>query len=237
VPVTLITGGASGIGAASARALLDAGHQVAITGRDPDRLAAFADQAGQTDRLLTVAGDSTVDKDVTAAVAATLDRFGALTNVVANAGFSTHDSLADGDPDGWRDMVLVNVLAPALLVRAALPALSTTAGSGLTARIVFIGSVAGIKNTPGNVYSVTKWATTGLAENTRLMVTAQGIGVTLVAPGRVDTPFWDARRSNGRLEGPVLTAEDVARTVVWCLSQPAGVDVNTVVVRPVGQVN
>lgn len=154
--------------------------------------------------------------------------FGRLDHIVANAGFSTHDTLADGDPDEWRSMLLTNVLGPALLIKAALPALRESQG-----RIVVVGSVAGIKNSPGNMYSVTKWAVTALAENARMLVTRHGIGVSLIAPGRVDTPFWDGR--GGRPEGPALSAERVAECVAWVLAQPAGTDINEVVVRPVGQ--
>jgi NADP-dependent 3-hydroxy acid dehydrogenase YdfG len=164
-PVALVTGGASGIGAATARRLLDQAHRVAITGRDPDR---------------------------------------------------------------WRDMVLTNVLGPALLIKAALPALQQTRG-----RIVLLGSVAGFVHTPGNIYGVAKWAVTGLAENTRRLVTGDGIGVTLIAPGRVATPFWDA--TGGPPAGGLLTADQVADAIVWAISQPSGVDVNTVIVRPIGQ--
>jgi NADP-dependent 3-hydroxy acid dehydrogenase YdfG len=230
MPVTLITGAASGIGAATVAALRAAGHRVAVTGRDADRLAALP----PGDDLLTVTADPAAPSDVDEAVAATVRRFGRLDNVIANAGYSTHDTLADGDPAQWREMLLVNVLGPMVLIRAALPALSAAVADDNTPRIVLVGSVAGIKHTPGNVYSVTKWAVTGLAENARLLVTGQGIGVTLIAPGRVDTPFWDSR-DGGRPPGPALTAEDIAGSIAWTLAQPAGVDMNTVVVRPVGQ--
>ncbi len=236
MPVTLITGGSTGIGAATARALLDAGHQVAVTARHADALADFAAAVNAGDTLLTLPGDASVDADVEGWVAQTVERFGQLDNVVANAGYSTHDSLADGDPRRWREMVLVNVLGPMLLVHAALPALEAATRDGRTPRIVYLGSVAGVKNTPGNIYSVTKWAAHALAENTRLMVTAQGIGVTLIAPGRVDTPFWDARGGIEAVGGPAITADDIARAVAWTLAQPATVDVNSVVVRPLGQV-
>jgi NADP-dependent 3-hydroxy acid dehydrogenase YdfG len=125
-------------------------------------------------------------------------------------------------------MVLTNVLGPALLIKAALPALKQARG-----RIVLIGSVAGFVHTPGNIYGVTKWAVTGLAENTRRMVTGDGIGVTLIAPGRVETPFWDA--GGGPPEGGLLSADQIADSIVWAISRPSGVDVNTVIVRPIGQ--
>lgn len=229
-PVALITGGGSGIGAAVARQLLDAGYRVTVTGRGEQRLRDFANGLGNPDDLLTVAGSASTFEDIQDAVDRTLKAYGRLDTVVANAGFATHDSVADGDPSGWTEMVLTNVLGPALLIRASVDALKETGG-----RIVLIGSVAGFVNTPGNLYGATKWAVTGLAENTRRQVTEFGIGVTLVAPGRVETPFWD---SYGSLPpGHLLTADQIADSVVWAIRQPAGVDVNTVVIRPLGQPN
>ncbi|MCX5209024.1 SDR family oxidoreductase [Kitasatospora sp. NBC_00240] len=227
-PVTLITGGGSGIGAATARQLLDLGHRVTVTGRDQGRLERFAEELGRPASLLALTGDAADHDAVEAAVEATVKEFGRLDAVVANAGVATHDTLADGDPAGWREMVLTNVLGPALLIRAALPALLASRG-----RIVLVGSVAGFVHTPGNIYGATKWAVTGLAENTRRMVTADGVGVTLIAPGRVETPFWDG--TGGLPEGLLLTADQIAGSIVWALGQPAGVDVNNVIIRPIGQ--
>ncbi|GAA3574002.1 MULTISPECIES: SDR family oxidoreductase [Streptomyces] len=229
-PVALITGGGSGIGAAVARQLLDAGHRVTVTGRGEARLRAFAAELGEPEGLLTVVGNAAEYADVQAAVEATLKAFGRLDTVVANAGFATHDSVAEGDPAGWTEMVLTNVLGPALLIRASIDALKETRG-----RIVLVGSVAGFVPGPGNIYGATKWAVTGLAENTRRQVTDWGVGVTHIAPGRVETPFWD---SYGSLPpGHLLTADQIADSVVWAIRQPDGVDVNTVVVRPLGQPN
>lgn len=227
-PVALITGGSTGIGAAAARRLLALGHRVAVTGRDRGRLDAFAHELGSPKELLVLPGDASDHEAVEAAVASVLAEFGRLDTVVANAGFATHDTLADGDPAGWREMVLTNVLGPALLIRASLGALKETGG-----RIVLIGSVAGFQNTPGNIYGATKWAVTGLAENARRMVTADGVGVTLIAPGRVETPFWDGM--GGLPEGRLLSADELAASLVWAITQPTGVDVNTVIVRPLGQ--
>jgi NADP-dependent 3-hydroxy acid dehydrogenase YdfG len=90
------------------------------------------------------------------------------------------------------------------------------------------------------MYSVSKWAVTALAENTRMMVVEDGVGVTLVAPGRVDSPFWAHRRSDvrdGAPAAPMLSPEGVADVIVWALAQPNGVDVNCIVVRPKGQIS
>jgi NADP-dependent 3-hydroxy acid dehydrogenase YdfG len=227
-PVALITGGSNGIGAAAARRLLDRGYRVTVTGRDPGRLDRFAESVNRPEDLLTVPGDAADHDAVRQAVDATVERFGRLDTAVANAGFASHDDLAGGDPARWRDMVLTNVLGPALLIRAALPALTATRG-----RIVLLGSVAGFIPSAGNIYGVTKWAVTALAENTRRMVTADGVGVTLVAPGRVATDFWDGHQP----PGPALTADQIADAIVWAVDQPVGVDVNTVVLRPTGQPN
>ncbi|MEU0678718.1 SDR family oxidoreductase [Streptomyces albogriseolus] len=228
--VTLVTGGGTGIGAAVARRLLEAGEAVAVTGRREERLHAFAKELGEPERLLTIPGNAADYADVSGAVDAALTRFGRLDAVVANAGFATHDTVTDGDPARWTDMVLTNVLGPALLIRASVDALRRSRG-----RIVLVGSVAGFVPTPGNLYGATKYAVTGLAENTRRQVTEWGVGVTLIAPGRVETPFWDGRDVTSL--GHMLTAEQIAGSVVWALGQPEGVDVNTVVVRPVGQPN
>lgn len=225
--VTLITGGASGIGAATARALLARGQRVTVAGRSPQRLAAFAADVDAPANLLTSTGDTADFDAVSAAVDATVRRFGRLDAVVACAAFATIGNLEHGDPDQWREMVLTNVLGPAVLIKAALPALRASKG-----RIVLVGSTVGLVHSRGNLYGATKWAVTGLAENVRQQVTDDGIGVTLIAPGRVDTPFWDVH--GGVPEGHNLTAAQVADAVVWTLTQPAGVDVNTVVLRPIG---
>jgi NADP-dependent 3-hydroxy acid dehydrogenase YdfG len=227
-PVTLITGGGSGIGAATARRLLARGHRVSVTGRGKDRLRRFAEDVGEPANLLVLVGDAGDWNAVESAVETTVGHFGRLDTVVANAGYATFDTVTDGDPTGWRDMVLTNVLGPALLIRAALPALKETLG-----RIVLVGSVAGVVHTPGNLYGATKWAVTGLAENTRRMVSADGVGVTLINPGATETNFFDA--DGGLPDRAMLTADQVADAIVWAIGQPAGVDVNTVTIRPVGQ--
>ncbi|MEU5124489.1 SDR family oxidoreductase, partial [Streptomyces asoensis] len=210
-PVALITGGGSGIGAAVARQLLEAGYRVTVTGRGEERLRAFAADLGDPEDLLTVTGNAADYASVESAVGRTLDAFGRLDTVVANAGTATHDSVAEGDPAGWTDMVLTNVLGPALLIRASVDALRQTRG-----RIVLVGSVAGFVPTPGNIYGATKWAVTGLAENTRRQVTEWGVGVTLVAPGRVETPFWDGYGSLP--PGHLLTADQIADSVAMTSS-------------------
>ncbi|MFC8672666.1 SDR family oxidoreductase [Streptomyces griseorubiginosus] len=222
----LITGGTSGIGAHTARLLLDRGHRVAVTGRDEGKLKAFLDEAGQPDRLLGLVADAADWQATEAAVTRTVEHFGALDAAVANAGFMSGDSIGAGDPTSWAPMVLTNVLGPALLAHATLPHLEATGG-----RLVLIGSVAGLKNSPANLYSATKWATTGLAENLRLHATTRGIGVTLVNPGMIDTPFWQG----AGVPPFALPPQPIAEAICFALDQPTGVDLNTLTVRPMGQ--
>lgn len=227
--VTLITGGSTGIGAATARALLKQGHRVAVTGRDAGKLAAFAESASAGERLLTVVGDASDEDDVAATVLRVTEAWGRLDNVIANAGFSLPGNLESHEPADMRAMVLTNVLGPALLVRETLAHLRESKG-----RIVIIGSIAGLRNTPGNLYSVTKWAAHALAENVRLLVGKDGVGVTVVAPGVVDTPFWEKRGGTPEA-APAMTPEQIADIVVFAVNQPAGVDINQISLRPTGQ--
>ncbi|MFE3688195.1 SDR family oxidoreductase [Streptomyces sp. NPDC059095] len=230
-PVTLITGGSTGIGAATALQLLKAGHRVTITARDADRLAEFRARAGADDsQLMTLPGDTSDAEHVQAAVRLTVQSWGRLDNVIANAGFSLPGTLADHHPEAMRAMILTNVLGPALVTQAALPHLKDSQG-----RLVLVGSVAGVKNSPGNLYSVTKWAVHALAENTRMMVTGDQVGVTLIAPGMVDTPFWDNR--GGKPQHPTMTADQIADSILFALNQPAGMDINHIQMRPLGQAN
>lgn len=229
----LITGGTSGIGAETARLLLDRGHSVAVTGRDAARLDGFVRSAGHSDRLLGIVADAADWAQTADAVTRTVERFGALDVAVANAGYASADYHAgggsalaeEGNPELWAPMVLTNVLGPALLARAAMPHLERAGG-----RMVFIGSVAGLKNSPGNLYSATKWAVVGLAENVRMHATGRGVGVTIVNPGMIDTPFW------GGASAPfAMSPRPVAEAIRFAIEQPTGVDVNTVTVRPIGQ--
>ncbi|MFI6215312.1 SDR family oxidoreductase [Nocardia brasiliensis] len=236
-PVTaktvLITGGTSGIGAATARLLLARGHRIAVTGRDPGRLEAFLGEVGCADRVLGLVADAADWNATNTVVTSTVERFGSLYAAIANAGGASADHFRTdgagvvdgGDPELWAPMVLANVLGPALLAKAALPHLERSRG-----RLVLIGSVAGTKNSPGNLYSATKWAVAGFAENLRLHATTRGIGVTVVHPGMIDTAFW-----HGQAPAIAMSPDSVAEAICFALDQPVGVDLNTVTIRPIGQ--
>ena len=223
----IITGASTGLGLATAHHLADLGLTVTVTGRSASSLDASVEELSRAGAdVLGVVADASDWDDTCRVVAAHLERFGRLDVVVANAGFTAAGDFRDGDPDQWRSMVLTNVLGPALLVKAALPHLTAPGG-----QIVLVGSVAGRVIRPGSLYGVTKHAVTAMAANLRAQVTDDGVRVAVVEPGIVDTPFW------GPAGAPAvaLGAEAVAATVAWIVQQPDGVDVNEVMVRPVGQ--
>jgi NADP-dependent 3-hydroxy acid dehydrogenase YdfG len=222
--VFLITGASSGIGAATARRAAEAGYRLVLAARSKDKLDALAAELGGDERALAVAADVTRWEDNESLVAAAVDAYGRLDVAFANAGFGAKRGWLEETPEHWREMVLTNVLGAAYTVRAALPQLRETRG-----HVLLTGSVAGRVALPGSLYSCTKWAVTAMAEAVRSELGDSGVRTTLVEPGAVETPFFD-NPGEGRLE-----ADDVARAVLYAVSQPAHVDVNDVLIRPVSQ--
>lgn len=227
-PVFLITGASAGIGAATARHAVDAGYRVVLAARRADRLAALAEELGGSRHALAVPCDVTDWAQVSAMIERVRAEFGRVDVAFANAGVSVGGTFLGGqaDPDDWREMVLANVYGPAITARAALPALVETRG-----HLLFTGSGAGRGVRPGNLYSATKWALTGMAQNIRAECVGTGVRVTIVQPGQVAT---DMQLGN-RTDAPMLSADDVARAVMYAVAQPPAVDVNEIVLRPTGQ--
>ncbi len=223
--VLLITGASTGIGAATARQAAEAGWRVVLAARSEDKLAALADELGGDDTAAAVRCDVTSWEDQQAAVAAATERFGRLDAFFANAGFGAARGFLEETPEHWKAMVDTNVYGCALSIRAALGHFRDR-GAG---HMVLTGSVAGRRALPGSLYSATKWAVTAMGESLRAEVADTPIRVTLIEPGMVDTPFFDNRPQNA------LQADDIARSVLFALSQPAHVDVNEVLIRPVNQ--
>ncbi len=228
-PVFLITGASRGIGAATARLAAEAGYRLVLVARDEDRLADLATQLGGPGRAWPVSCDVTDWAQLSGLVTRVQDTWGRLDVVFANAGSSVVTSFLGtrgAPPEQWRDMVLANVYGPAITARAALPALVASGG-----HLVLTGSAAGRGVRPGNLYSATKWAVTGLAQSIRAECVGTGVRVTLIQPGLVDTGGIPPERS----QDPKLDPADIAGAVLYAVGQPATVDVNEILIRPVGQ--
>ena len=227
-PVLLITGASSGIGAQMARRASEAGYRLVLGARREQPLRDLADELGGSERAIAVSADVTEWADAERLAAAAADAFGRLDAVAANAGFGATRGFLEETPDHWRSMVLTNVLGVAYTIRATLPTL-LEADAG---HFLITGSVAGRRALPGSLYSATKWAVTAIAESLRQelrqMHENTSVRVTLLAPGMVDTDFFENRPGTDR----ALEDDDVARAALWALAQPPGMDVNEILIRP-----
>lgn len=220
--VLFITGASSGIGAETARQAAEAGWRVALFARSGDKLAALAQEIG--DAALPLRGDVTDRAALEGAVAEAVGHFGRLDAVFANAGTGLDTpGIEDGDPDEWQNLIDINVMGVLLTMKAALPELKKTGG-----HLLLTGSVAGRVHIPGSVYSASKWFVHGLAGNMAPAMREWGGRCTVIAPGMVDTPFFEQPKPDK------LQALDVARAVVYALEQPAHANVQEVVLTPTG---
>jgi NADP-dependent 3-hydroxy acid dehydrogenase YdfG len=228
-PVLLITGAGSGIGAATARAAANS-HRLVLAGRRIEPLQELATELGGDERALAVSCDVAEWDQVEAIRDAALERFGRIDAVFANAGFGAQRGFLEESPEQWRSMILTNVYGIALTIRATLPHLLER-GDG---HYLITSSVAGRRVLAGSLYSATKWAATAIGEalrqELRQMHENDGIRVTLIEPGMVDTAFFDAGTPDWALDD-----EDIARAVIYALEQPPGVDVNEILIRPARQ--
>jgi NADP-dependent 3-hydroxy acid dehydrogenase YdfG len=223
-PVIVITGASSGIGAATARRASADGWRVVLGARSLDRLEELASLLGGGERALAVRCDVTRWEDQQRLVAEALGAFGRIDAAFVNAGFGGPRGFLAGTVEQWREMILTNVYGAALTIRATLPALRESRG-----HLLLTSSVAGRRVLPGSLYSVTKHAVTAMAEAARQDVDGTGIRVTSIEPGMTDTPFFDQRPTDALLD------DDIARAVMYALSQPPHVDVNEILVRPTAQ--
>jgi NADP-dependent 3-hydroxy acid dehydrogenase YdfG len=127
-------------------------------------------------------------------------------------------------PEHWREMVLTNVYGAALTLRATIPALTESRG-----HLLLTSSVAGRRVLPGSLYSCTKHAVTAMGEAVRQDLHGTGVRVTVIEPGMTDTPFFEQRPKDA------LEEDDIARAVMYAVSQPPHVNVNEILVRPTAQ--
>lgn len=215
-----ITGASTGIGAETARAAVAAGWSVGLFARSTGAIETLAAELG--DAALALPGDATSRDDQAAAVAKMVDHFGPLTAAFANAGRGTSQAGAQaGDPDDWRGMVDLNIMGMLYTAHVTLPHLQASTGQFLVT-----GSAAGRRHLPGSVYGATKWFVHGWAGNLAEEMREWGGRCTLIAPGMVDTPFFDEAKPTK------LQAEDVARAVVFALDADPRATVREVFVMP-----
>ncbi|MEM8592796.1 MAG: SDR family oxidoreductase [Pseudomonadota bacterium] len=215
-----ITGASSGIGAATARACASAGWNVGLMARSEAKLAALADEIGSG--ALVYAGDASELAAQEAAIAATVEKFGALDAAFANAGMGLNTAGTEaGDPEEWQRLVDINILGLLWTAKAALPHLKETKG-----HMLMTGSAAGRRHIPGSVYGASKWFVHGYGGNLAEEMRRWGGRCTVIAPGMVDTPFFSSAKPDK------LQAEDIAAAVMHALNADPRATVQEIYLMP-----
>jgi len=228
----LVTGASSGIGAATARSLAEAGFEVAVAARRLERCEELAREIGGTALRLDVTDDESVG-----ALAAELPE---LSVVVHSAGGALGlDPVAEAEDSDWAAMYETNVLGVMRVTRTLLPALERS-GDGF---VVIVGSIAGVEVYPGGGgYTAAKHAVHAVARTLRLELLGRPIRVSEIAPGLVETEFAEVRFRGDReraaevYEGMTpLGAEDVADAIAYVVTRPQHVDVDYLALKPTAQ--
>ena len=238
-PVAVVTGASSGIGAATAAQLADAGYHVILAARRADRLeqaVAHAREHGGS------AQAEILDVTDTAAVATFARSLGRCDVLVNNAGGAIGmEDVGDADPADWRTMYEVNVMGSLNLTKALLPHLIAS-GDGT---VVMLTSTAGfITYEGGGGYAAAKHAQHAMAATLRLELCGQPVRVIEIAPGMVRTDEFalnrfrgDAGKAAAVYQGvrEPLTADDIGEAITWAVTRPGHFNVDLMVLRPRAQ--
>lgn len=219
----VVTGASSGIGAAVAEHLADAGANVILAARRKDKLAAVA--AKINGNVLSVTCDMTNKSDVDELAKQAIDEFGQIDIYVNNAGAVLGSRVQDGQTENWDQMIDTNIKGVLYGINSALPGMLERASG----HIVNVASVSGLEvNKVSAVYSATKFAVRALSMSLEKELARTGVRVTNISPGQVDTAI-DSKPSDRK----PLDASDIANAVVYAVAQPDYVNVNEITVRPV----
>ncbi len=239
--VAIVTGASSGIGKATADALVRRGVHVALAARRHDRLRAFVEEhAGEGfGELLAIECDVSQPRDVERMVRQTLERWNRLDILVANAGSGYRKPIVESDIERWRTMIDTNVYGLLLTLKYGVPPLLERKRG----HVIVMSSIAGrVVTAGGGAYCGTKFAATAIADALRMETAKQGVRVTTIEPGVVISEFQAVADytpdivENMIKDSTPLVPQDIARAIVFALEQPAHFAVHEMVVRPTGQV-
>jgi short-subunit dehydrogenase len=209
--VALVTGGSSGIGAATARALAAAGSRPLVAGRDAGRLSDVARQTGGA----ALAADLATADGPAALAAAALEAagLGGLDLLISNAGRGWAGPIGEMPEGRDRELIELNLTAPVQLARLLVPAMAAR-GRG---HVVFVSSIAGATAVRGEaVYSAAKAGLACFAESLAHELAGTGVGISVIVPGVIDTPFFERRgRPYDRVATAITAAVTADRRVVY----------------------
>ncbi|MBI6629938.1 SDR family oxidoreductase [Pontibaca salina] len=215
-----ITGASSGIGAATARMAVAQGWKVGLFARSADKLDALVEGLG--DKALALPGDATQLAEQQEAVDKLAAHFGDVTAAFANAGRGASAAgTLQGEPDDWQSLVNLNVMGVLWTAKVVAPYFQKNQG-----HLILTGSAAGRMHIKGSVYSATKWFVHGYAGNLADEFREWGARVTVIAPGMVDTPFFDAAKPEK------LKSEDIASSVLFALEAAPRASIREVFIMP-----
>ncbi len=242
--IVLITGATSGIGLACANKFAGNGHNVIITGRRKERLDKISKQLKNdySVKVLPLTFDVRDNGAVKKALTKLPEEWARIDVLINNAGLAVGmDTIQNGDTDDWERMIDTNIKGLLYVTRAVLPGM-TQRGKG---HVINIGSIAGKEVYPfGNVYCATKHAVDALTKGIRIDTVKQGIKVTQIAPGAVETEFSEVRfkgdkdKASSIYKGfEPLHAEDVASVAYFATTLPAHANINDLVIMPTAQAN
>jgi short-subunit dehydrogenase len=207
--IALVTGGSSGIGAAIARALTARGARPLVAGRDPGRLAEVARETGG----VALQADLADPEGPAALATAALREEGHVDLLVNNAGIGWAGPIGEITAAKANELITVNLTAPIQLTRLLAPSMAERRRG----RIVFVSSIAGATGVRDEaVYAATKAGLSCFAESISYELRDGGVGVSLIFPGVVDTPFFERRgRAYHRRRPALIPAERIADAVIW----------------------
>jgi len=229
--VAILTGASSGIGRAVAYELSRHGVKQVLTGRSKNRLATLAEELGSD--TIAVPADMTSPKDIRSLVDQTLNHFGRIDILLANAGIYIPGDVINGDPDAWDQLISTNVTGVFRLVHATLPSLlSQNAGD-----ILVTSSISGHQAIHWEpIYSASKHAIQAFVHGLRRQLLTTGVRVGAVAPGMVLNELWgltDAAEIDQKVaQGAGLRSEDVAEAIIFMLTRPQNVTIRDLVMLP-----
>ncbi|MEL0634447.1 SDR family oxidoreductase [Pseudoalteromonas carrageenovora] len=204
--IVLITGASSGIGEATAKTLVNNGHKVILTARSEDKLTKLVQSLGE-DNALSVPADATDFTELENVVTKGLEKFGRLDAAFANAGMGVSTAGTEkGDPDEWSTMIDINIKALLWTAKATLPHLHQNKG-----HFILTSSAAGRKPIKGSIYGATKWFAYGFGQNLAEEMSEWNGRCTTIAPGMVNTPFFDEAKPDK------LDPQDVADAVLFAI--------------------
>jgi NADP-dependent 3-hydroxy acid dehydrogenase YdfG len=239
--VALVTGASSGIGEATALALAEEGARVAIAARRRDRLEVLAAKLRTLGaEPLVLVADLNAETEAQRIVVETEAHYGRLDILVNNAGVMYLEPVASAGLSRWRRMLELNVLSLIAASQAALAGMRTRREG----HIVNIASTAGrVANPNAAGYAATKFGVVGFSEALRREVYQHNIRVTVIEPGAVETELREhigdpqvQAATNAWAEGMrQLQGRDVADAIVFCVSRPAHVNINELLMRPTDQ--